>query len=421
MTQPHMYLGAIADDLTGATDLALTLSNGGLRVMLTVGIPTDSRPLRDAEAVVVALKSRTIPVDEAVRQAIAAAQVLRDAGARQIFFKYCSTFDSTDAGNIGPVTDALMHFLGTDNTIACPAFPDNSRTVYMGHLFLGDRLLSESSMKDHPLTPMRDANLVRVLEQQSCNTIRLVAHPTVNQGGVALRQAFEAGRGIAVVDAISNDDLIRIGQAARGMPLITGGSGVALGLPENFGAVRRTQEDGPPVGVPGRAVVLAGSCSAATRAQVEHAISAGLPAFRVDPIAVAEKRLSSQQVIDFATRSTDPSEIPVVYSSAAPEDVAVVHDRIGREQAGTTVERFLGEVACGLRAEGFSRFLIAGGETSGAVMDALDIQSLEIGREIDPGVAWCFSPPSSPNVALALKSGNFGQTDIFTKAWELLR
>lgn len=421
MTQPHIYLGAIADDLTGATDLALTLSNGGMRVMLTVGVPSVSQPIQDADAVVVALKSRTIAADEAVSQAISAAEVLRNSGARQIFFKYCSTFDSTDTGNIGPVTDALMDFLGTDRTIACPAFPDNARTVYMGHLFVGDRLLSESTMKDHPLTPMHDSDLVRVLTKQSRNTIRLVSHPSVNQGGVALRQAIEADRGIAVVDAISNDDLIRIGQAARDMPLITGGSGVALGLPENFGAVRRRQDNGPAGQVPGRAVVLAGSCSAATRAQIDYAIKAGLPAFCVDPVAVSEKMLSAQEVIDFAAHRTDSSEIPVVYSSAAPEDVASVHDRIGREQAGATVERFLAEVACGLRAEGFSRFLIAGGETSGAVMDALNIHCLEIGPEIDPGVAWCFSPPFAPDLALALKSGNFGQLDIFVKAWGLLR
>lgn len=419
MTHTDIHLGAIADDLTGATDLALALSNGGLRVMLTVGVPKDVQPLHKAEAVVVALKSRTIPADKAVSQALAAAQMLRDKGARQIVFKYCSTFDSTDTGNIGPVTDALMDFLGTDSTIACPAFPDNNRTVYMGHLFVGAQLLSESSMKDHPLTPMGDPNLVRVLERQSRKPIRLVAHPTVRQGVASLKQAFDAGRGVAVVDAISNDDLICIGQAAQDMPLITGGSGVALGLPGNFGAVRRTQASAGGGAVSGRSVVLAGSCSAATRAQVEHAISAGLPTLRVDPIALAEKRLSVQQAIEFATR-TDPAEIPVIYSSADPENIAAVHDQIGREEAGAVVEGFLAAVARGLRAEGFTRFLVAGGETSGAVMEALDICNLEIGPEIDPGVAWCFSPPSAPNLALALKSGNFGKVGIFTEAWELL-
>lgn len=415
-----MQIGAIADDLTGATDLALTLARSGMRVVQVVGVPPAGFDDGGAGAVVVSLKSRTIPADAAVAQSLAAARALLAGGARQILFKYCSTFDSTDDGNIGPVTDALMDLLETPFTIACPAFPANGRTVYRGHLFVGDLLLSDSSMKDHPLTPMRDANLLRVLQRQTAQPVSLIAREAVCGDPAALAAQFAAGRGIAIVDAINEDDLRAIGAAARDLRLITGGSGVALGLPANFPDA--TRPEGPlalPV-PPGRAVVLAGSCSAATRRQVAAAIAAGMPALKLEAMAIAEGRITPAMARDFVLAQGDGALPPLVYSSADPADVGAVQQQLGRDQAGAMVEHFLGRLAQSLLADGFNRFLVAGGETSGAVVEALAVPALEIGPEIDPGVPWTRSCGLAQPVALALKSGNFGSDDFFVKAWGLL-
>lgn len=411
-----MYLGVIADDLTGATDIALTLAREGMRVVQTVGVPGPDADFGTAEAVVVSLKSRTIPAAEAVAQSLASARHLLAAGASQLFFKYCSTFDSTDAGNIGPVIDALLDLLGEQRTLACPAFPANGRTVYMGHLFVGEQLLSESSMKDHPLTPMRDANLVRVLSRQTQRPVSLIAHPVVQEGGLRLDQALHNVPGIAIIDAIDEGDLRAIGHAARELRLVTGGSGVALGLPANFlpGEARSRPDHVAPA--PGRAIVLAGSCSAATRRQIQTAIAAGAPALQISPLALANATLDIAEVLAFASRSSG-GLAPIIYSSADPEEVALAQQTLGRDAAGELVERFLGQLAQRLLADGFSRFIIAGGETSGAVVSALEIKTLAIGPEIDPGVPWTTFEQTGRTIALALKSGNFGTDDFFLKAW----
>ncbi|HEY4201938.1 MAG TPA: 3-oxo-tetronate kinase [Devosiaceae bacterium] len=415
-----MYIGAIADDLTGATDLALMLSRSGMRVIQVVGVPDKAMDFGDAEAVVVALKSRTIPAPEAVAQSLDSARVLLAAGAQQLFFKYCSTFDSTDEGNIGPVTDALLELLGETRTIACPAFPANKRSVYKGYLFVGDVLLSESSMKDHPLTPMRDANLVRVLQRQTKRPVSLIAHESIAASGDTLERAFEALDGIAIVDAITEDDLRAIGRAARSLRLVTGGSGVALGLPDNFPFNAGAATPGAITAPPGRSVVLAGSCSVATRRQVEVAKKAGLPALQIDPIAIAEGRMTIAEAVNFVLAAPMGS-IPLIYSSADPDSVATVQQQLGRHHAGETVEAFLGEVANTLLERGVTRFLVAGGETSGAVVGALGVEALDIGPEIDPGVPWTVSRSPRNPIALALKSGNFGTEDFFVKAWSLLK
>lgn len=414
-----MFIGAIADDLTGATDLSLTLARSGMRVIQIAGLPESLADFGDAEAVVVALKSRTIPAAEAVAQSLAAARLLQQAGSAQIFFKYCSTFDSTDQGNIGPVTEALMALLQVSFTIACPAFPANGRRVYRGHLFVGDALLSDSSMKDHPLTPMRDANLVRVLQRQTGQAVSLIGQEVVAGPEAALEARFAEGQGIAIVDAISDADLYRIGAAARGLRLITGGSGVALGLPAlHLPADRAT--GAPPLPVPaGRAVVLAGSCSAATRGQVAAAIAAGMPALRLDAMEIAAGRMSVAAARDIVLAQTADLP-PLVYSSADPEVIRRVQTALGRDRAGSLVEDFLAELAATLADRGFNRFLVAGGETSGAVVAALGVRRLEIGAEIDPGVPWTRAQGRRAPLALALKSGNFGSADFFLKAWRLL-
>jgi 3-dehydrotetronate 4-kinase len=420
-----MLLGAIADDLTGGTDLALMLARQGMRTVQVVGVPPDEFDFGDAEAVVIALKSRTVPAPEAIQMSLDAARCLVDAGAEQIIFKYCSTFDSTDEGNIGPVTEALLEFLGESVTIACPAFPANARTVFRGHLFVGDVLLSDSPMRDHPLTPMRDANLVRVLQRQTKLPVGLVPHEIVSRGEQGILQAFARARGpgrqILIVDAISDDQLLSIGAAAAGLKLITGGAGIAMGLPENFrragkisGLSARSSFEAPT----GRAVILAGSCSTATRRQISYAMEAGTPALKINPTGIADGSIDATGVVDWimSTKRT-----PIVYSSADPEDVLEAQAKLGRDRAGALVEDLLAEVAVVLRHHGFNRFLVAGGETSGAVVNALDVKALLIGPEIDPGVPWTRSLGSEKPVVLALKSGNFGADDIFIKAWDLLQ
>lgn len=419
-----MLLGVIADDLTGATDLALTLARGGMRVVQWTGVPTGKVDLKDVDALVIALKSRTIPAVDAVAQSLAAAKALRALGARQLFFKYCSTFDSTPQGNIGPVADALLDFTGSKLTIACPAFPTNKRTIYQGHLFVGDQLLSDSPMKDHPLTPMRDANLVRVLSSQTKRKVGLVPHAIVSQGPAAVQAAYAQAQsdGIShlIVDAISDADLLTIGTASADLALITGGSGVALGLPQNFRAqgLLKNEGGGAQVAAPtGRSIILAGSCSAMTRQQVAAAKAAGLPSFQIDPLAIAAGKLTPDDVVTWVL--AQDSKTPLVYSSADPADVASVQEKLGRTNAGESIEHLLGAVASKLANQGFTRFLVAGGETSGAVVAALGVEALRIGPEIDPGVPWTTSL-TGRSLALALKSGNFGAPDFFLKAWNKL-
>ncbi len=414
-----MLIGAIADDLTGATDLALMLSRGGMRVLQVVGVPREEIDFGDAEAVVVALKSRTIPAPEAVAQSVASARALLAAGARQLFFKYCSTFDSTDEGNIGPVTDALLDLLGETRTIACPAFPANKRTIYQGHLFVGDVLLSDSSMRNHPLTPMRDANLVRVLQRQTSRPVSLIAHDSVVGPADLLERAVTGLDGIAIVDAISEADLKSIGRAVRSLKLVTGGSGIALGLPANFGIASTSAAKAAIAPAPGRSVMLAGSCSVATRQQIDTALAAGTPALQVDPMAIVSGALRVSDAVDFVL-AAPPGRAPLIYSSADPDAVARVQGQLGRAQSGEAVEHFLGAVAHELLNRGVTRFLVAGGETSGAVVNALNIEALSIGPEIDPGVPWTVTRGTGKPIALALKSGNFGTADFFLKAWDLV-
>jgi uncharacterized protein YgbK (DUF1537 family) len=414
------FIGAIADDLTGATDLALTLSRGGMRVKQVVGVPEDSADLRGADAIVVSLKSRTIPASEAVAQSTAAAKALLSAGAQQLFFKYCSTFDSTDEGNIGPVIEALLELLGEKRTLACPAFPTNKRTVYKGHLFVGEHMLSDSSMKDHPLTPMRDANLVRVLGRQTRLPVSLVPIETVRAGVEPLKSALEAIEGIAIVDALEDADLRVIGAAAKSFRLVTGGSGVALGLPDNFGSVNGDASVSMANAPNGRAVVLAGSCSVATRRQIETALAAGIPGLKLDPLAIARGDMTIEKAVEFAEKA--PAEaIPLIYASDAPEAVLEIQTALGRARAGMVVEEFLAKLAGALAESGFDRMIVAGGESSGAVIEGLGVRTLEIGPEIDPGVPWMLANSGGRPIALALKSGNFGADNIFLKAWDKLR
>ena len=420
-----MLLGAIADDFTGATDLASMLVRNGMRSVQLIGVPRQSDPTPDADAVIVALKSRTAPVRQAVTESLAALAWLRDARCRQIFFKYCSTFDSTDQGNIGPVADALLKALDSDFALACPAFPANGRSVYQGHLFVGSVLLSESGMENHPLTPMKDANLVRVLGHQTDGTVGLVPYAVVANGAEAIADAMtalrEQGRRYAIVDAVSDEHLVAIGTAAQRHALITGGSGVAMGLPENFRRDGLLATRGDPGALPmieGYAAVLAGSCSRATLGQVEAA-AGHVPILQLDPLETPDAGTLSLQALEWIDGKLGAAPV-VIAASAPPDKVAALQQRLGRDAAGALVEHALAMIADGLFAHGVRRLVVAGGETAGAVVSQLGVRSLRIGAEIDPGVPWTYAEGARPPVLLALKSGNFGARDFFLKAFKVL-
>ena len=414
-----LSIGAIADDFTGATDLAGMLVAAGLRTVQMIGVPT-TKPPADVDAVVIALKSRTTPVGDAVAASCAALDWLKTAGCAQVYFKYCSTFDSTDQGNIGPVTDALMRALGTRFTVACPAFPANRRTVYQGHLFVGDVLLSDSGMRDHPLTPMTDANLVRVLQRQTRRRVGLIAHDVVRRGASAIRSAMagleQAGIEIAIVDALTDEDLMSLGGACKCLALVTAGSGLALGLGQNVDAPTTAASALPPI--TGRRAIIAGSCSTATQAQVAHALAAGIPGYAIDPLELAAGDDVAAAALDWAAARLAHGPV-LIYATATPDAVRAVQARLGVAQAGELVESALSRIAAGLIALGVRQMIVAGGETSGAVVKALGVSGLRIGPQIDPGVPWTASLGDTP-LALALKSGNFGSEDFLTKAWQHL-
>jgi uncharacterized protein YgbK (DUF1537 family) len=424
-----MLLGCIADDFTGATDLASMLVKNGMRTVQCIGVPPNGEPADepapDVDAIVVALKSRTAPARQAVSESLAALAWLRNAGCRQFFFKYCSTFDSTAEGNIGPVADALLAALGAGLAIACPAFPANARSVYQGHLFVGAVLLNESGMENHPLTPMKDANLVRVLSRQTDGTVGLVPYAVVEQGPAVIRATLSAlaeqGRRYAIVDAVNDAHLLAIGEAAASHALITGGSGIAMGLPENFrraGLLPMRDDPGALPPLAGAAAVLAGSCSRATLGQIGFARD-HVPVFELDPLTTPDAASLADGAIDFAATRLGATPI-VIAASAPPDKVAAVQQRFGRDAAGALLEDALARIAVALVERGVRRLVVAGGETAGAVVSRLGVRRLLIGAEIDPGVPWTFAEGGNAALKLALKSGNFGARDFFLKAFEML-
>jgi len=421
-------LGCIADDFTGATDLANNLVRAGFRVLQVIGVP---ERLADTEfdAVVVTLKSRTIPSKDAIAQSLNALRWLQAQGATQIYFKYCSTFDSTPQGNIGPVSEALMDAMsgveGADLAIATPAFPDNQRIVFKGYLFVGDSLLSESGMQNHPLTPMTDSNLVRVLQAQSRRKVGLIDYKVVAQGATAIRTRIgelrTEGVGLAIVDAISNDDLIRLGPALKAMPLITGGSGVAIGLGANFDIAPSATASALPRAM-GLKAVVSGSCSQATNRQVRAFIESGHSTLRIDPMKIAEGVDVAADALAWAVPLLAGGPV-LVYSTADPAAVKQVQEKFGVDHAGSLVEGALAAISCGLVRAGVRQLVVAGGETAGACVQALNITQLRIGPQIDPGIPWCYAHAGvapSVDLHLALKSGNFGSDDFFTKAFSTL-
>jgi uncharacterized protein YgbK (DUF1537 family) len=412
-----MRLGCIADDLTGATDLANNLARGGMRVSLRVGVPDSG--CDDVDAVVISLKSRTSPVSQAVSESLAAARWLQAHGAAQIYFKICSTFDSTPTGNIGPVAEALADALSARSVAVTPAFPAGGRSVYLGHLFVGSVLLSESSMRSHPLTPMTDANLVRVLQAQLRDSrVGLVDSSSVAQGWQAVRARLDAlassGFRFAIVDAVDDSNLEVLARAVVDAPLVVAASGLAVRLPAALGFDPRSDAELPPAR--GARAIVSGSCSAATRGQVADFVARGGAAVEIDPCANSIDAEATRALAWAAPRLGD---LPIlVYSTAEPADVARVQARLGTSAAAERVERILGQVAAGLVGAGVGQLVVAGGETSGACIAALGLTALRIGPQIDTGVPWCFA--DSARIHVCLKSGNFGGQDLFSRAFGVL-
>lgn len=415
-------LGVIADDFTGATDIAGMLVKGCMRTLQTIGVPAKGAIPDDVDAVVVALKTRSIAAKDAVAQSLDALKALQAAGCVRFFFKYCSTFDSTDAGNIGPVGDALLDALKAKQAIYCPAFPENGRTIFFGHLFVGDVLLSDSHMRHHPLTPMTDASLVRVLARQTRHKVGLVALKQVQAGSTSLRAALDklAADGVrhVVVDAVADIDLGIIGEAIGDDTLVTGGSGVALGLPAAYrrrGLLSHKSGADRLPKVEGAAAVLAGSCSAATLGQIAAFKGAHMA---LDTDAICRGEDIAAKALDWAKGKLGDGPI-LLSASDKPEAVKALQAKYGVEKSSHAIEKTMAALARGLVGAGVGRLVVAGGETSGAVVSALDVTALRIGPEIDPGVPWTASVARKP-LLLALKSGNFGAPDFFTKAFAKL-
>jgi len=416
-------LGAIADDFTGATDLAGLLARSGARVSLRIGVP-QSPPTDPAPFEVIALKIRTAPVATAQAEALAALDWLRSAGAARFFWKYCSTFDSTPQGNIGPVAETLMGALGARQTVYCPAFPENGRSVYMGHLFVGRTLLAESPMRDHPLTPMRDSNLVRLLAPQVTGAVGLIDRLCVARGADAVRAELRnlAHDGVAhvIVDAVADADLTTIASACRDHALMTGGSALAMPLPallRKGGMLTDTVSPLPAPDLPPGAIVLSGSCSDMSNRQVAAYLAQGRPGLRLDPLNLAQH--GADAVFDWLKKQ-DLAQAPLIYATSQPDAVRAAQAALGASQAGEIIEQTLAACASMAFDMGARRVVVAGGETSGAVTQALGVTRLDIGPEIAPGVPWCYCDIGGHRAALTLKSGNFGTENFFVDALEHL-
>lgn len=419
-----VILGCIADDFTGATDLASFLVASGMRTIQLTGLPEDQIALPDADAVVVALKSRTQKTEDAVTDSLAALKLLQSFGCQQFYFKYCSTFDSTEKGNIGPVADALLDAIGASFTVACPALPVNGRTVYNGYLFVNGRLLSESGMENHPLTPMTDPDLVRFLGRQTNGNVGLVDYSTVDTGAGAISTAFAElakTHRYAVVDALNGKDMLEIGHACRHLKLVTGGSGLAPGLVDNCVEQRlvvRSENSDHLDTVAGGTLILSGSCSSATRDQVEVYKEKG-PSFRINPVAIRDGEQTVDQVMEWIEANTKEGAPVLIYSTDSPQAVKECQDQLGVEDACRLIEAMFADIVGEAAQRGVRKFIVAGGETSGSVVQALGVTALRIGPAIAPGVPVTQALTKVP-MLLALKSGNFGDRDFFRKAVEMM-
>jgi 3-dehydrotetronate 4-kinase len=419
-----LKLGCIADDYTGASDLANTLTRAGLRTVQTIGVPADNLALPEVDAVVVSLKSRSIEASTAVERSRAAEKWLRGRGASHVLFKICSTFDSTDKGNIGPVMDALRADSGEAIVLVTPAFPETGRTVYQGNLFVGAVPLNESPLKDHPLNPMRDSNLVRVLARQSKTRIGLVDLATVTRGPQAVRAKLadlaDKGVGAAIIDAVFDLDLETIGAIAALHKVSVGASGIGLGLARALAGGKAVAPDAAFDPVGGPAACLAGSCSQATLGQIANAEKI-MPVLHLDPDQVIKGKDEARRALAWARERLGSGPV-LIASSSTPDEVAALQARHGRDAAGHAIEQAMADIAEGLVQSGVHRLVVAGGETSGAVVDRLKIPGFLVGAEIAAGVPVLRAVGAKDGtMLLALKSGNFGGPEFFSDALGLMR
>lgn len=422
-----MKLGIIGDDFTGSSDIANNLKKSGMQVSMYAGVPNllpEEIKKEQTDAAVIALKTRTIPIEDAIRESLEALSWLKGCGCEQFIFKYCSTFDSTKEGNIGPVTDAIMEELNTDFTIACPSFPDAGRTVYFGHMFVNGKPLNESGMENHPLTPMTDHNLVRWLGHQTKNNVGLIDFETISKGENSVKEKIRNlktdGYKYAIIDTNKNDDFDIICNAVKNLPLLTGGSGIALGLPKIYkdrGLLSASNFQIPENN--SNAIILSGSCSITTINQI-NIYKENNPSFYISPDEVINNEDLIEKVLSWI--KDNETQSPLVYSSSDIKAVSEKQKQYGQELLANKIEKFFELLSQRLVKDNFGTFISAGGETSGAVINGLGIQELKIGKEISHGIPALWSPESSGNkpVSVTLKSGNFGQDDFFSRALKAL-
>ena len=410
-----IQLGIIADDFTGASDIASFLVENGLRTVQMNGIP--QRPLPDSvDAVVISLKSRSNPVDEAIAQSLAALDWLRAQDCRQFYFKYCSTFDSTAQGNIGPVTDALLDALGEDFTVISPALPVNGRTIFNGYLFVGEVLLNESGMRNHPITPMTDASLIRLMDAQSRGKTGLVACPDVAQGAARVRERFAElrrdGYRYAVVDSVDNAQLAVLAEACADLKLLTGGSGLGAYVAARLSGGKK----GSDAFVPRKAltVALSGSCSVMTNKQVAAYQAIAPTRFVEAERCIHEGDAYIEELYQWAVAHLGGEYAPLLYATVPPDELKAIQQRFGVEKASHAIEQTFAALAVRLKGQGVRNFINAGGETSSIVVQQLGVDGFHIGRQIAPGVPWL--RVLDDDLYLALKSGNFGSEDFFAHA-----
>ena len=413
--------GVIADDFTGATDIASFMSEQGWRVALLPGIPGPADKWgEEADAIVISLKSRSLPADEACQQARQCYQWLRNqAGARQIYFKYCSTFDSTAEGNIGPVSDCLLQETDAPFVVHCPALPQNGRTVVHAHLFVNGLLLNESGMENHPLNPMTDANLVRLLAAQTATQIGRIDIAAVQSGPAAIAARLShceaTGDKHIIIDTLTPDDLLNIAQAVQPLPLLAGGSGLggalAAIIPGTRNGIARNVFPSSR-----KTVILSGSCSSMTLRQV-RAYQTRAAALALDIArCLSDEERYTDELTQWAMSQVHAPLAPLLFATLPPEQLTAIQQRYGDHVASQAVERTFARLTQKLHLAGVNTFIVAGGETSGTVVESLQVKRLTVGDAIAPGVPWVFTDDNS--LALALKSGNFGDEDFFFKAQE---
>lgn len=413
-----MKIGVIADDFTGATDAASFIVKNGLTAIQFSGVPDNNISI-ETDTCVIALKSRSCSVAEAIEASLQACRWLKDQGCTLIYFKYCSTFDSTSDGNIGPVVDALMRELNTSKTIVCPALPVNGRTVYQGHLFVYEQLLSESGMRNHPITPMTESNLIKLMEAQSQGKAGLVKYEELTDVSSIKTRFLQLERQsykYFICDTITQDNLNQIGEACADFDLVTGGSGLvgAIAKAASNNAVHNQAAFVPRK--QGKGLIISGSCSVMTNKQVEE-YSQHAPSYQIDVEMCINNPQYVNQVLGWVLSQSDVQLYPLVYATVPANHLSAIQEKYGAT-ASEKIEALFHKLVCLLQEYEYHTIISAGGETSGTVTQALNINGLLVGQEISPGVPWVSSLDGK--IALALKSGNFGDEAFFKKAQEMM-